>query len=278
MKKTITALLLLAALLLTAVSCGGADEPADTNATTTTPAATTTAPTDPDPDEGEDEPAETTTAPEEEDDEPLVITPDLYVPYGSATVDGTIDDSWANAATVTLDAIKTGTPAEDTVVKASMMWDANGLYFLFDITDSDIFQGGTAGDFNNDSIYLYIAEGDDKIVSSFSSFFGGIYQFALINKDLEMMPRRGQGGELQNVQSAYTVTDTGIVMEFSYTPSAVPVEAGNRLLVDYQYNDSGATGARKGGKGWYNVTDGNEDSSLWGLVELLAEGATAPAE
>lgn len=272
MKKTFTALLLLAAMLLSVTSCGNDDEPAETNATTTTPAATTTeAPDDPDPD-----PADTT-AGNEEPEPPEVIEPDLYIPYGTAVIDGTIDDSWANAATVNLEAVKTGTPADDTEVKASVMWDSNGVYFLFNITDSDVFQGGTAGDFNNDSIYLYLAESDGMSAASFDGFFNGIYQFALITNELELMPRRGQAGELQNVQTEYAVTDTGIVMEFAYTPSVDPFTAGKQILLDFQYNDSGATAARKGGLGWYNTTDDNGNTDLWAIAKLLGEGESAPA-
>lgn len=270
MKKKLIALLLLGAMMLTAVSCGG-DDAETTAANTTAKPITTAAPAiDDAPDEGLDD--------EEEEDEGPESYTELYIPYGGAVVDGTIDDSWANAVTVTLDKIKTGTPAEDTVVEASAMWDANGIYFLFNITDSDVFQAGSAGDFNNDSIYLYISEDFDVNASSMDGFMGGIYQFALISPELEMLPRKGMASELTNVQSAYTVTDTGIIMEFAYTPAMKPVAAGNYITLDYQYNDSGATGARKGGLGFYNGTDTNGDTMLWCVARLLAEGESAPTK
>lgn len=265
MKKKLIALLLLGAMMLTAVSCGGDDSAETTDGSaTTTKAPTTTATAIIDDEEPEDE------EPEDEDS-PEDYT-QLFIPYGNAVVDGTIDDSWANAITVTLDKTKTGTPAEDTVVEASVMWDENGIYFLFNITDSDVFQAGNAGDFNNDSLYLYISEDYEVNAASMDAFMGGIYQFALINKDLEMLPRKGQQAELENVQTAYTLTDTGVVMEFSYTPAMKPVAAGNYILLDYQYNDSGATGARKGGLGWYNGTDNNGDTMLWCVAKLLPQG------
>lgn len=265
MKKKLLALLLLGAMMLTAVSCGGDD--AETTAPSTTAAPKTTA-------------AMTTAAPDVDEDPPEDEGPEafteLYIPYGNAVVDGTIDDSWANAVTVTLDKVKTGTPAEDTVVEAKVMWDENGMYFLFNITDSDVFQAGTAGDYNNDSIYLYISEDYEVNASTMDGFLGGIYQFALISPELEMLPRKGMASELTNMQSAYSVTDTGLVMEFTYTPAMKPAAAGNYITIDFQYNDSGATAARKGGLGFYNGTDDNGNTMLWCVARLLAEGEAAP--
>lgn len=268
--KKLTALILLAAMVFSLAACSteGADD------TTTTPTATTTT-----------KPTTTTKQPpvdlpEDPTDEGnwMEEMTELYIPYGTATVDGTKDDSWANAATVTLDKVKKDSPAADTVVSASVMWNEEGLFFLFEITDSDIYQSGAVGDYQNDGIYLYVSEDPNAAVTSFDEFGSGIYQFALINKDLEMLPRKGADATTNlNAESAYTMTDTGMIIEFRYKPVQNPVEAGNFLLLDYQYNDCGSTGTRKGGMGWYNGTDTNADTMLWAVVKLLAQGENAPA-
>ncbi len=267
MKKKLTALVLMAALVLSMAACSSEPESTDpvTGTTTATPATTTKRPS-------VELPPEETGDPDDWTD----IT-NLFIPYGSVTVDGVKDEAWANAATVTLDQVKKDTPNADTVVSASALWDENGLHFLFEITDSDIYQSGAVGDYNNDGIYLYVSEDPESFVSSFDAFANGVYQFALINKDLEMLPRKGIDTTVDiKPQSAYTITETGMIIEFSYTPYYTPVVAGNFLLIDYQYNDCTSSGTRSGGMGWYNGTDTNASPSMWGIAKLLAKGEAAP--
>ncbi len=271
MKKKLTALVLMASLLFAATACGSSDTaetttepaPATTTASTTT---TKTIPIIPLPDT------------EDDDEDYWNDITEMFIPYGSATVDGIKDDSWANAVTVSLDLVKKDSPNADTVVEASVMWDENGLYFLFEITDSDIYTGGTLGDYNNDSIYLYVSEDPMAYWTSFDAFAGGTYQFALIADGLEMIPRHGDKTVNLNAQSVYTRTDTGMIIEFSYVPYNTPVEAGNFLLMDFQYNDCTSSGTRSGGMGWYNGSDNNSTTDLWAVVKLLAQGETAPTE
>ncbi|MBQ8289129.1 MAG: hypothetical protein IJX76_10285 [Clostridia bacterium] len=271
MKKKLTALVLLASLLFATTACAS-DAADETSAADTTPAQQTTTA------------KQTTTL-----TPPVVVPPEtngeeddwtdiseMFIPYGSATVDGTKDESWANAATVSLDLVKKDKPNEDTVVEASAMWDENGLYFLFEITDSDIYTGGSVGDYNNDGIYVYVSEDPLAYWTSFEAFAGGTYQFALIDNGLEMLPRHGDTTVNLNAKTAYTRTETGMIIEFSYVPYHTPVAAGNFLLMDFQYNDCTSSGTRSGGMGWYNGSDTNADTSLWAVVKLLAQGETAP--
>ena len=267
--KKLTALVLLAAMVFSLAACNtGSGDSTTTTTAATTPTATTTTkkpvdlPPPVDSDEGDWKEEMT----------------ELYIPYGTATIDGTKDESWANAATVTLDKVKKDSPAADTAVSASVMWNEEGLFFLFEITDSEIYQGGAVGDYNNDGIYLYVSEDPEAFTSAFDQFGSGIYQFALINEELEMLPRYGGDGVSNlGIQRAYKMTDTGMIIEFCYKPLNNPVEAGNFLLLDYQYNDAGTNGSRKGGMGWYNGTDTNADVTLWAVVKLLAQGENAPA-
>ena len=275
MKKFLT-LALTIALLLTAASCGSEETAPDspsTEATTTassdTVTTTVTPPQTQAPDDDEDDY-------EDDYEEDLTDFCDAFIPYGSAAIDGVKDDAWSQAITFPVDKVKKDSPAADTVVNASVMWDENGLYFLFEITDSDIFTTGALGDYNNDGIYLYVSEDENSTIANLSDFYNGVYQFALTSADNEILPRKGNVAEVSNAISAYTLTDTGMIIEFSYTPTVKPNAAGNFLLMDFQYNDSGASGVRKGNLGWYNGTDTNGTPSMWGLVKLLAQGETAP--
>lgn len=273
MKKTIS-LLLLATLLVSAAACGQNPE--------TTTAAKTTA----------SNPKATTQKPvvtDDPDTEPF-INPDtfefpdddmdLFIPYGKAVIDGVKDEVWSSAGTVALETTKKDAPAETTKVTASALWDESAIYFLFEITDEDIFQeGNNIGDYNYDGIYLYINEDLDNTITNMSDYTGGIYQFALINKDLELLPRRGDTDLPINAQSAYSMTDTGMIIEFCYTFCTAKLEKGTTICVDYQYNDAGAAIAtRKGALSWYSSQDGSGDSSLWGLARLLGKGESAPEQ
>ncbi|MBQ7354308.1 MAG: hypothetical protein IJW62_02170 [Clostridia bacterium] len=271
MKQKLLALVLMASLLFAATACGSSDtadtttEPAP-DTTTTAPKTTTQAPP----------PIIPLPGTEDETEDDWTDITELFIPYGTATVDGTKDEAWANAATVSLDLTKKDTPNADTYVEASAMWDENRLYFLFEITDSDIYTGGTLGDYNNDSAYLYISEDPLAYWTSFEAFAGGTYQFALIADELEMIPRHGDKTVNLDAQTAYTRTETGMIIEFSYVPYHTPPAAGNFLLMDFQYNDSSSSGTRSGALGWYNGSDENARTDNWAVVKLLAQGETAP--
>lgn len=279
MKQVFAALLalLLLTLCVALVACGG--ETSSTPAASSTPAESSTDPgfaTEP----ASSETPVSSTAPEETteagNDEPVV--PDAYnlhIPYGKADVDGVREDAWEGAARVPVDQVKKDNPSGDVEVYASVMWDEEGLYFLFEITDPVISQTGNRGDYNLDSIYLYVCEDMETTAGSFDDFGYGVYQFALINKEQEMLPRYGIASEVENATSAYTQTETGLIIEFSYTPTIFPVAAGNELLIDFQYNDA-ANGTRNGALGWFNPTDVNADPYLWGMAVLLEQGKVSP--
>ena len=283
MKKIICAFLAIT-VLLSLAGCNQSEK-GDVTTTTTEAATTTTASNNyqelnPDgpiqyPDgDGENEGGDDGGSDADTDDEAEYC--DLYIPYGSATVDGTREAAWSSAAKVKLDTVKTGNITNGVEVYASAMWDNNAIYFLFEISDPVICQTDSKGSYQNDGIYIYIAEDSKVSTSSFSDYTNGIYQFALINPQLELIPRKGVESELKGVQSAYTFTDTGMLIEFCYTPSIVPLASGNTLRLDYQYNDASSEGKRLGGIGWFNTTDTNTKTELWGYVKLLAEGEQAP--
>lgn len=283
MKRLFTALLAVLLLTLCAVlcaalcACGG--ETSSTPAASSTPAETSTEPgsaTEP----ASSETPVSSAAPEETTDDggDELVVPDAYslhIPYGKADVDGVREEAWNSAARVPVDQVKKDNPSGDVEVYASVMWDEEGLYFLFEITDPVISQTGNRGDYNLDSIYLYVCEDMETSAGAFDNFGYGVYQFALINKTQEMLPRYGIADEVKNAQSAYTQTETGLVIEFSYTPSVFPTAAGNELMIDFQYNDA-ANGTRNGALGWFNPTDTNADPYLWGMAVLLEQGKVSP--
>lgn len=239
--------------------------PATTAPATTAPAttdATTTANTT------SSSGAETAAKPTDEPEDDLYDT-DYKAVSGKAVIDGKIDDAWNNAETVTLDYIKKVDRDEsDALIDARMMWDKDGFYFLFEITDEEISQENGVGDYQNDGIYIYISEDLQEGTGAFTDFTDGTYQFALISDALEMLPRYGNADEVENCTSAYKITDTGMVIEFFYQPAYAELAVGTQMFLDFQYNDCSG-GSRLCAFGWYNDSDSNALTDLWGVVKLV---------
>lgn len=276
MKKTVLALTLLVSLLLTFTACGEeeskettAAKPQNTTSAKQNTSASTPAENNPTtPPASEENPGEGDEGGDDvefSDDEV-----DLFIPKGTIEIDGVKDEAWSAATPVQLEIASKDNPSEDTVVMASAMWDENAIYFLFEITDAQIFHGGAVGDYNNDGVYLYICEDAVEIFASSADSYGfGAYQFALINKDLEMLPRKGSDGNDLKAQSAYTMTTDGMIIEFCYTFSTGKLAEGSFIGLDYQYNDSEESGVRLGAYKWYNGTDGDFNTMNMAIAKLV---------
>lgn len=285
MKKRILALTLLASMVLTFAACG--EEATDTtaaknNSSTPTssqaPAASSNngeSSNTPSASESEPEvtepntPGESTPTPGDSDPMFSDDEVEMFIVKGHAEIDGEKDEAWNNAQTVTLELIKKDNPSPDTIVKASAMWDEEGIYFLFEITDSQIFNGGAVGDYNNDGIYLYIAEDVELYAPDAASYGYGAYQFALISKELEMLPRRPEGGADIDAKTAYNRTSDGMIIEFSYKFTDYELAANRFIALDFQYNDCDESSARLGAYSWYNSTDGDFNTLNLAIAKLV---------
>lgn len=204
----------------------------------------------------------------------------VYIVHGTASIDGVKEDAWNDAQGVVLENSVKDTPDAATVVTAYAMWDESGLYFFFDIVDSAISQSGALGDYNNDGIYLYISETLDFTQSDMNTYSNGTYQFAIINEDLTMIPRKGEAGDFTTEDYQVSINpkadNTGLTIEFHYNPKHLELTAGSQLSIEYQYNDC-KDGTRLGCLKWYGTADGNANPIDFGVGTLLADGEKVPA-
>ena len=186
---------------------------------------------------------------------------------GTPVIDGTVDDVWANAEKVQLTHVKAGdlkgdgTMPEGLSVYASMLWDESAFYFLFDIHDDDFAFNSEAGDWKNDSVYLYIDE---------LSTGGGTW--------LE-----GKGTAPSEYQVAWSFPEeTHCIIEYKYVPSDIEPEElveGFTFLGDFQYNDADAFLTRPYCLGWSDEDDSAADNAdVWGVITLGGAGETAETE
>ena len=203
---------------------------------------------------------------------------------GTPVIDGTVDDVWANAEKVQLTHLKAGDLKSEGVipeglsVSASMLWDESAFYFLFDIHDDDFAFNSEAGDWKNDSVYLYI----DELSTGGGTWQEGQSQNAIIPaEDLTLVPRKGTAPNEYQVAWSFP-EENHCIIEFKYVPADIEPEElveGFTFLGDFQYNDADDFLTRPYCLGWSDEDDsaaGNAD--VWGVITLGGAGETAETE
>ena len=203
---------------------------------------------------------------------------------GTPIIDGTVDDVWANAEKVQLTHVKAGdlkgdgTMPEGLSVYASMLWDESAFYFLFDIHDDDFAFNSEAGDWKNDSVYLYI----DELSTGGETWQEGQSQNAIIPaEDLTLVPRKGTAPNEYQVAWSFP-EENHCILEFKYVPSDIEPEElveGFTFLGDFQYNDADDFLTRPYCLGWSDEDDSAANNAdVWGVITLGGAGETAETE
>ena len=203
---------------------------------------------------------------------------------GTPVIDGTVDDVWANAEKVQLTHLKAGdlkgdgTMPEGLSVSASMLWDESAFYFLFDIHDDDFAFDSEAGDWKNDSVYLYI----DELSTGGGTWQEGQSQNAIIPaEDLTLVPRKGTAPSEYQVAWSFP-EENHCIIEFKYVPADLEPEElveGFTFLADFQYNDADEFLTRPYCLGWADEDDSaSNNADVWGVITLGGTGETTETE
>lgn len=203
---------------------------------------------------------------------------------GTPVIDGTVDDVWANAEKVQLTHLKAGDLKSEGVIPeglsvyASMLWDESAFYFLFDIHDDDFAFDSEAGDWKNDSVYLYI----DELSTGGGTWQEGQSQNAIIPaEDMTLVPRKGTAPSEYQVAWSFP-EETHCIIEYKYVPSDIEPEElveGFTFLGDFQYNDADAFLTRPYCLGWSDEDDSAADNAdVWGVITLAGSGETTETE
>ena len=159
-----------------------------------------------------------------------------------------------------------------------MLWDESAFYFLFDIHDDDFAFNSEAGDWKNDSVYLYI----DELSTGGGTWLEGQSQNAIIPaEDLTLVPRKGTAPNEYQVAWSFP-EETHCIIEYKYVPSDIEPEElveGFTFLGDFQYNDADAFLTRPYCLGWSDEDDSAADNAdVWGVITLGGAGETAETE
>lgn len=203
---------------------------------------------------------------------------------GTPVIDGTVDDVWANAEKVQLTHLKAGDLKSEGVipeglsVSASMLWDESAFYFLFDIHDDDFAFDSEAGDWKNDSVYLYI----DELSTGGGTWQEGQSQNAIIPaEDLTLVPRKGTAPSEYQVAWSFP-EENHCIIEFKYVPADIEPEElveGFTFLGDFQYNDADDFLTRPYCLGWSDEDDtASNNADVWGVITLAGTGETTETE
>lgn len=203
---------------------------------------------------------------------------------GTPVIDGTVDDVWANAEKVQLTHLKAGDLKSEGVIPeglsvyASMLWDESAFYFLFDIHDDDFAFDSEAGDWKNDSVYLYI----DELSTGGGTWQEGQSQNAIIPaEDMTLVPRKGTAPSEYQVAWSFP-EENHCIIEFKYVPADLePADLveGFTFLGDFQYNDADDFLTRPYCLGWSDEDDSaSNNADVWGVITLAGTGETTETE
>lgn len=187
----------------------------------------------------------------------------VEVPFAdqAPTIDGTLDDVWAEAVRVATAKTVSGTPAA--TGSFASLWRDNTLYVYAHVVDANVDLSGS-DPWTQDSVEIYVDAGNVK---------NGSYRYddTQIRINADNVLSFGAGDELfqeNRVESATRRVADGYVVEVAISL----LESGGLDSfqgVDFQVNDATA-GARDGIRNWADPTGTGYQSTVhWGVAKLV---------
>lgn len=181
---------------------------------------------------------------------------------GTPTVDGKIDDIWANAQTIETDTYTMGSGA---TAKVKTLWDKDYIYVLAEVTDPKLSKE-SVNVYEQDTIEIFLDENNNKTTAYQSDDIQ-----CRVNFDNEKSVTDGLS--IDNFISATSITDTGYIVEFAI-PSTMGGFTNNQVVgFDAQVNDDDGSGSRTSISNWNDLTGlGYTNTSNYGLLKLIGDG------
>ncbi len=205
---------------------------------------------------------------------PLLFGAAVPVPKTSVspTIDGSVDTVWDDIWSHDIaNIIGSGTVDDNNDLSGTwqVMWDANNIYFLIEVTD-DVLINDSTYQWQDDCVEIYIDADNSKGTS-----YDGIndYQYQFRYDDSTVYVGVGPQNTAGIVFSLIEVTG-GYILECSmpWTTLGVSPAVENMIGVEIQINDDDTGGDRDGKKAWYGTTDDAwHDPSTFGEGMLTAE-------
>lgn len=186
--------------------------------------------------------------------------PEMEVKKGTVTVDGEVDDAWADAEDVKLD-IKLGAECTST---AKILWDEDNLYVLFTVKDG-VLNNDNENAWEQDSIEVFI----DENCSKAGAYEPDDKQYRISYENF--LSFNGEKCLEENMKSAAVKTDDGYIVEASFKWTDIKPAAGETSIgLELQVNDANADGARSGTISWAdNTGSGYMNPEVFGTAKLV---------
>lgn len=179
--------------------------------------------------------------------------------YGTPTIDGELDSTWANAPVYTTD-VKVE-QHNNAVAKAQLrtMWDEHNLYAYAIVQDSKL-SDANANPWEQDSIEIFVDQNNGK-TDSYQIDDG---QYRINFKNVKTV---GGHATQDNYTSATKLIDGGYVLEAAIALDTIIPKAGTMIGFDFQINNAQDSGSRDSVFSWNDPTGQSyQNTSRFGVL------------
>jgi len=174
-----------------------------------------------------------------------VLKPFVFIPKGTITVDGELDEAWNDAIEVTL-GNKTDNPKASAKVK--LLWDEEYLYAYAFVEDADLNKDSEEVH-EQDSFEIFIDENNSKA----AEYNTGTKQYRINYENEHSF--NGETCVEENEKTFAKTTDNGYIIEGAFKWTEIKPAAGANIGIELQINDADSTGARIGTVTWNDTTN-----------------------
>ena len=174
-----------------------------------------------------------------------MLKPFMYIPMGSAIIDGEMDDIWNSVDEVVIGNANDAPKASAT---ARVMWDSDFLYVYAQVKDPDLNKESEQPH-EQDSLEVFI----DEINSKADAYNDATKQYR-INYENEHSFNGDKCTE-ENLKTVAKKTEDGYVVEGAFRWTEISPKEGEYLGIELQINDADSTGARIGTLTWNDLTN-----------------------
>lgn len=180
------------------------------------------------------------------------------------TIDGVIDDAWADANTIEINSYSMGSGATGT---SKMLWDENYIYVLTQVKDEKL-SAASANAYEQDTVEVFFDENNHKT----SSYEADDIQ-ARINYENDKTVTDGRSTDA--FVSAAAKTADGYLVEVAIPYTIGSFHAGQIVGFDVQINDDGAgDGKRTSIANWNDLSgQGYINTSVFGVLKLVGDSS-----
>ena len=174
-----------------------------------------------------------------------MLKPFMFIPKGTATIDGEMEDAWNSAVEVKL-GNKTDNPKATATVK--LLWDEEYLYAYATVVDADLNKDSEQVH-EQDSFEIFI----DEINSKAAEYNDATKQYRINYENAHSF--NGDKCTEENETTFAKTTDNGYIVEGAFKWTEITPKAGDYIGIELQINDADSSAVRIGTVTWNDITN-----------------------